>query len=83
MTKMPSHVIRAPCGGPFWSNAWLPIGQIWANQFFYHFEFKIQNKFGSLLCKKLIRAKMDIVSFGLWPTAIGRNFFMKYFNFVL
>ena len=32
--NLPSHVIRAPCGGPFWSNAWLPTGQIWADQFF-------------------------------------------------
>ena len=40
--KLPSHVIRAPCGGPFWSNAWLPTGQIWADQIFFdHFEFKI------------------------------------------
>ena len=32
--KLPSHVIRAPCGGPFWSNAWLPTGQIWADHIF-------------------------------------------------
>ena len=84
MKKMPSHVIRAPCGGPFWSNEWLPTGQIWADQFFFdHFEFKIQNKYGSFLCKKLIRAKIGIVSFGLRPTAIGLIFLMKYFNFVL
>ena len=33
--------------------------------FFDHFEFKIQNKFGSFFCKKLILAKIGIVSFGL------------------
>ncbi len=82
--KLPSHLVRAPCGGPFWSNAWLPTGQIWADQIFFdHFEFKMQNKLGSFLCKKLIRAKMGIVSFGPRPTAIGRIFFIKYFNFVL
>ena len=32
--KLPSNIIRAPCGGPFWSNAWLPTSQIWANQIF-------------------------------------------------
>ena len=46
--KLPSHLVRAPCGGSFWSNAWLPTGQIWADQiFFIHFEFKMQNKLGS------------------------------------
>ena len=33
--KLQSHVIRAPCGRLFWSNAWLPTGQIWADQFFF------------------------------------------------
>ena len=66
----------------FWSNAWLPTGQIWADQIFFdHFEFKMQNKLGSFLCKKMIRAKMGMVSFGRRPTAIGRIFFIKYFNF--
>ena len=38
--KLPSHLVRAPCGGPFWSNAWLPTGQKWADQIFLdHFEF--------------------------------------------
>jgi hypothetical protein len=68
---------------PFWSNAQLPTGQIWADNFFDHFEFKMQNKFGSFLCKKMIQAKMGIVSFGRRPTAIGQIFLIKYFNFVL
>ena len=53
------------------------------SNFYDHFEFKMQNKLGSFLCKKLIRAKIGIVSFGWQPTAIGPNFCIKYFNFVL
>ena len=34
MKKLPSHLVRAPCGRLFWSNAWLPTGQIWADQIF-------------------------------------------------
>ena len=36
MKKLPSHVITALCGGPFWSNAWLPTGQILADQIFFY-----------------------------------------------
>ena len=55
--KLPSHVIRAPCGRPFWSNAWLPTGQIWADQIFLNnFKLKIQNKFGSLFMQKLAKS---------------------------
>ena len=61
--------------GPFWSNAWLPTGQIWADQIFFgHFEFKMPNKFGSFLCKKLIRAKMGMVSFGHRPKIFYKIF---------
>jgi hypothetical protein len=42
--NLPSQVIRAPCGGRFWSNAWLSTGQIWADKFFliiFNLESKI------------------------------------------
>ena len=32
--KLPSHVIRTPCGRLFWSNACLLTGQLWAYQIF-------------------------------------------------
>ena len=81
MKKLPSHVIRAPCGGPFWSNAWLPTGQIWADQIF----LIILN----LKCKitwVIIMQKVDTSQ--NWhsqfrPSTHGRIFFIKYFNFVL
>ena len=39
--KLTSLVCRALWGGPFWLNACLPTGQIWADHFFNHFELKI------------------------------------------
>ena len=34
LEKITSHVCRALWGGPFWLNASLPTGQIWADQYF-------------------------------------------------
>ena len=64
MKKLPPHAIRAPCGGPFWSNPWLPTSQIWADQ----------NNFGSMLCKKLLWTKIGIVSFG----PLAHSHWLKY-----
>ena len=76
LKKLPSHVIKAPCGEPFWSNAWLPTGQIWADRFFFHFKFKIQNKFGLFKCKKSFRPKLAKSVLAVGPKAIGRNIFI-------
>ena len=43
----PSHAVRATCGGPFWSNAWPPTGQIWADQnYFGHLKLKAKISLG-------------------------------------
>ena len=83
--KLTSRVARVQCGGSIWSNAqpWLPTDHIWVyHNFFDHFEFKMQNDQGSILCKKLLQTKIGIVSFVCQPTAKGRNFFIKYFYFI-
>ena len=46
--------------------------------FFYHFEFKIQNNCGSVLCKKLLLSKIAIVDVS---RTISPNIFIKHFNF--
>ena len=50
MEKMTSHAFRAIWDGLFWLRTCLLTGQIWADQnFFDHFEFKIQNYLGSAI----------------------------------
>ena len=54
MKKLPFHVMRAPCGGPFWSNTWLPTRLIWADQIFLiilYLKCKMQN--ATLILQKM------------------------------
>ena len=52
----------------------------WSN-FLDHFEFKMQNCFGSIFCKKLLRTKIGIAIFGPWAHGHCPKYFYKIFLF--
>ena len=72
--------------GPiWWANlviACLLTWQIWTDQFFNHFEFKIQNNAGSVLLKKVLRSKIGIVDFGWSAHGHQPKFLIKFFSFI-
>ena len=56
--KLPSHLVRAPCGGPFWTNAWLLTRQIWADQFLIILNLKCKIILGQFYAKSCYRPKL-------------------------
>ena len=61
-----------PCGGSFWSNPWLPTGQIWAAQtiFFDHFKIKIQNNLVHFYAKSIVSFDQNLPTEPWWLSGL-------------